>query len=225
MYKTIVGKLHNNSNVRLVWYLLDDQAELNFSFFPLSFRYQKKHLTWSDLYITKCFIGLWSETLFQLSWWTEKLSQELELGLGFSSTSSLHLIIILSSKTCFKCNTLVVKYMSWQNSCWMSKTICLTVRQHTKSILNKGREKKKVWIKGNTWKLQALIETTNIIFYHNKIAIFEDAPGYWFKSTNVDRLFIRILTKQKLTENTINTVIIERFYGEQLKISLSCLNS
>ena len=25
----------------------------------------------------------------------------------------------------------------------MSKTICLTVRQHTKSILNKGREKKK----------------------------------------------------------------------------------
>ena len=24
----------------------------------------------------------------------------------------------------------------------MSKTICLTVRQHTKSILNKGREKK-----------------------------------------------------------------------------------
>ena len=45
MYKTIVGNLHNNSKVRLVWYLLDDQAELNFSFFPPNFRYQKKHLT------------------------------------------------------------------------------------------------------------------------------------------------------------------------------------
>ena len=140
MYKTIIGNLHNNSKVRLVWYLLDDQAELNFFFFPLSFCYQKKHSTWSDLYITRFLIELWSETLLQLSWWIEKLSQELELGLGFSSTSSLHLIIILSSK--FKCNTLVVKYMSWQSSCWMSKTICLTVRQHTKSILNKGREKK-----------------------------------------------------------------------------------
>ena len=142
MYKTIIGNLHNNSIVRLVWYLLDDQAELNFSFFPLSFRYQKKHLTWSDLYITKCFIGLWSETLFQLSWWTEKLSQELELGLGFSSTSSLHLIIILSSKTWFICNTLVVKYMSLENSCWMNKNICLTVRQPTKTILSRSREKK-----------------------------------------------------------------------------------
>ena len=128
----------------------------------------------------------------------------------------------------------------------VNSNICLTVRQPTKSILRRSREKKglnkskHMKITSTFWKnIQKqqispfIITKLRFLKMHQGIGlnqlISKVGENTRLSSTAVSQksniiffinlqivyiLFIRILTKQKIKENTINTVIIKQFYGE-----------
>ena len=128
----------------------------------------------------------------------------------------------------------------------MNKNICLTVRQPTKTILSRSREKKglnkrkHMKITSTFWENIQKQQISSFIITKLRFLKMHQGIGlnqliskvgkntrlsstaesqksniiFFINLQTVYILFIRILTKQKIKENTINTVIIKRFYGE-----------